>query len=33
MNSGYMIAGLGLWDQPGIKKLYELISLIGLSLE
>jgi hypothetical protein len=33
MNSGYMIGGLGLWDQNGIKKLHELISLIGLSLD
>ncbi len=28
-----MIGGLGLWDQNGIKKLHELISLIGLSLD
>jgi hypothetical protein len=27
-----MIAGLGLWEQGGVKKLHELISLIGLSL-
>lgn len=33
MNSGYMIGGLGLWDQNGVKKLQELISLIGLSLD
>jgi hypothetical protein len=32
MNSGYMNAGLCLWDHQGIKKLYELINLIGLSL-
>lgn len=32
MNSPYMIAGLCLWDQMGVKKLHELISLIGLSL-
>jgi hypothetical protein len=28
-----MIAGLSLWSQQGIKKLHELISLIGLSLD
>ena len=33
LNSPYMIAGLSLWSQQGIKKLHELISLIGLSLD
>lgn len=33
MNSSYMISGLTLWDQQGVKKLHELISLIGLSLD
>lgn len=32
MNSWYMIAGLNLWNDNGIKKLYELINLVGLSL-
>lgn len=27
-----MIGGLALWDQQGVKKLYELISQVGLSL-
>lgn len=33
MNSAYMISELAMWDQVGVKKLYELINLIGLSLE
>lgn len=33
MNSSYMISHLSLWDQFGVKKLYELLNLIGLSLD
>jgi hypothetical protein len=33
LHSPYMIAGLALWDPLGLKKLHELISLIGLSLQ
>ena len=33
MNSWYMIAGLRLWTEDGVKKFYQLISFIGLSLD